>query len=83
MCSLIVDHQLNCMYRMCSWECMLPGMCSPGKRCHTFWNMNIMLLRILLGMVSCVPTTTPCELYVVKVWEDWRESHGAVSFPKS
>ena len=28
--------------------------CSPGKRCHTFWNRNIVLLPILLGIVSCV-----------------------------
>ena len=46
MCILIVDHQLNCMHPWCCWECMLPGMCSPGKRCHTFWNRNIMLLPI-------------------------------------
>ena len=28
-----------------------------------------MLLPILLGKVSCVPKTTLCELYGVKVWE--------------
>ena len=28
-----------------------------------------MLLPILLGKVSCVPTNTLCELYGVKVWE--------------
>ena len=66
MCILIVDHQFNCMHPWCSWECMLPGRCSPGKRYHTFWNRNTMLLPILLGKVSCVPETTPCELYVVK-----------------
>ena len=69
MCILIVDHQFNCMHPWCSWECMLPGMCSPGKRCHTFWNRNIVLLPILLGKVSCVPKHTRWELYVVKVLE--------------
>ena len=66
MCILIVDHQFNCMHPWCSWECMLPGRCSPGKRCHTFWNRYIVLLPILLGKVSCVPKPTLCELYVVK-----------------
>ena len=28
-----------------------------------------MLLPIVLGKVSCVPETTRCELYGVKVWE--------------
>ena len=69
MCILIVNHQLNRMHPWCSWECMLPGRCSPGKRCHTFWNGNIVLLPILLGKVSCVPITTLCELYGVKFWE--------------
>ena len=66
MCSLIVDHQFNCMHPWCSWECLLPGRCSPGKRCHTFKNRNIVLLPIPLGKVSCVPTITLCELHVVK-----------------
>ena len=83
MCILIVDHQFNRMHPWCSWECMLPGRCSPGKRCHTFWNRNIVLLPILLGKVSCVPKPTLCELYVVKFGNDWRETHGAVMhFPK-
>ena len=69
MCILIVNHQFNHMHPWCSWECMLPGRCSPGKRCHTFWNRNIVLLPILLGKVSCVSKTTLCELYGVKVWE--------------
>ena len=69
MCILIVDHQFNRMHPWCSWECMLPGMCSPGKRCHTFWNRNIVLLPILLGKVSCVPNSTLCELYGVTFWE--------------
>ena len=69
MCILIVNHQFNRMNPWCSWECMLPGRCSPGKRCHTFWNWNIVLLPILLGKVSCVPTHTLCELYGVKFWE--------------
>ena len=34
MCILIVNHQFNRMHPWCSWECMLPGRCSPGKRCH-------------------------------------------------
>ena len=63
MCFFIVDHQFNRMHPWCSWECMLPGRCSPGKRCHTFWNRNIVLLPILLGKVSCVPKPTLCELY--------------------
>ena len=66
---LIADYHLNRMHPWCSWECMLPGRCSPGKRCHTFWNRNIVLLPILLGKVSCVPANTLCELYGVKVWE--------------
>ena len=69
MCILIVNHQFNCVHPWCSWECMLPGRCSPGKRCHTFWNRNIVLLPIVLGKVSCVPNNTLCELYDVKVWE--------------
>ena len=64
---LIVNHQFNRMHPWCSWECMLPGRCSPGKRCHTFWNRNIVLLPILLGKVSCFPTNTLRELYGVKV----------------
>ena len=69
MCILIVNHQFNRMHPWCSWECMLPGRCSPGKRCHTFWNRNIVLLPIVLGKVSCVPKTALCELYGVKFWE--------------
>ena len=69
MCILIVDHQFNCMHPWYSSECMLPGRCSPGKRCHAFWNRSIMLLPILLGKVSDVPETTFWELYGVKVWE--------------
>ena len=45
---------------------MLPGRCSPGKRCHTFWNRNIVLLPIVLGKVSCVPENPLCVLYGVK-----------------
>ena len=67
MCILIVDHQFNRMHPWCSWECMLPGRCSPAKRCHTFWNRNIVLLPILLGKVSGVPKLTLYELYVVKL----------------
>ena len=69
MCISIVNHQLNHMHPWCSWEGMLPGRCSPGKRCHTFGNGNIVLLPIVLGKVSCVPKVTLCELYGVKVWE--------------
>ena len=69
MCILIMDHQFIGMHPWCSWECMLRGRCSPGKRCHTFWNSNIVLLPIRLGKVSCVPNPTRCELYGVKVWE--------------
>ena len=69
MCSLIVNHHFNRMHPWCSGECMLPGRCSPGKRCHTFWNRNIVLLPILLGKVSCIAHTKLCELYGVKVWE--------------
>ena len=69
MCVLIVNHQLNHMHPWCSWEGTFPGRCSPGKRCHTFWNENIVLLPIVLGKVSCVPDNTICELYGVKVWE--------------
>ena len=66
MCTLIVDHQLNHMHPWSTWECTLPGRCSPGKRCHTFWNRNIVLLPIVMGKVSCVPENTLCELYGVK-----------------
>ena len=83
MCILIVNHQLNRMHPWCSWEGTLPGRCSPGKKCHTFWNRNIVLLPIVLGKVSCVPDNTRCELYGVKFGKDWRETHGAVThFPK-
>ena len=66
MCILIVNPQFNRMHPWCSWECMLPGRCSPGKRCHTFLNRNIVLLPIVFGKVSCVPGNTLCELYGVK-----------------
>ena len=69
MCILIVDHQFNRMHPWCSWEGTLPGRCSPGKRCHTFRNQNIMLLPILLGKVNCVPKHKGWELYGVKDWE--------------
>ena len=83
MCILVVDHQFNRMHPWCSWECMLPGRCSPDKRCHTFWNRNIVLLPILLGKVSCVPRNTLCELYVVKFWEGLaRNSWSCHAFPK-
>ena len=45
---------------------MLPGGCSPGKRCHTFLTMNIVLLHVVLAKVHCVPKNTLCELYGVK-----------------
>ena len=57
MCILIMNHQLNRMHPWCSWEGTLPGRCSPGKRCHTLWNGNIVMLPIELGKVSCVPKT--------------------------
>ena len=83
MCILIVNHQLNCMHPWCSWECTLPGRCSPGKRCHTFGNRNIMLLPILLGKVSCVPKINFVNCMVWSFGKDWRETHGAVThFPK-
>ena len=63
---LIVNHQLNRMHPRCSWECTLPERCSPGKRCHTFWNRNIVLLPVVIGKMSCVPEHTLCELYGVK-----------------
>ena len=75
MCISIVVHQFNRMHpwstwnRMhpwSTWEGMLPGGCSPGKRCHTFWDVNIMLLRVVSGKVHCVPENTLCELYGVK-----------------
>ena len=83
MCISIVNHQLNRMHPWCSWEGTLPGRCSPGKRCHTFWNGNIVLLPIVLGKVSCVPKPTLCELYGVKVWEGlaWN-SWSCHAFPK-
>ena len=83
MCLLIVNHQLNRMHPWCSWEGMLPGRCSPGKRCHTFWNGNIVLLPIVLGKVSCVPKTALCELYGVRFWEGLaRNSWSCHAFPK-
>ena len=69
MCILIVNHQFNRIHPWCSWEGMLPGRCSPGKRCHTFWNRNIVLLPVVLGKLNCVPTNTRHELYGVKFWE--------------
>ena len=69
MCILIVDHQFNCMHPWCSWEGMLPGRCSPGKRCHTFWNRTIVLLRVVLGKVNCVVNNILGELYGVEFWE--------------
>ena len=69
MCSSIVNHQLNRMHPWCTWEGTLPGRWSPGKRCHTFSNGNIVLLPIVLGNVCCVPEQPLWELYGVKVWE--------------
>ena len=66
MCILIVEHQLNRMHPWSTSECTLPGRCSPGKRCHTVWNRNIVLLLVVMGKVSCVPATTLCELFGVK-----------------
>ena len=66
MCISIVVHQFNHMHPWSTWEGMLPGRCSPGKRCHTFWDMNIVLLRVVSGKVHCVPENTLCELYGVK-----------------
>ena len=69
MCILIVNYQFHRMHPWCSCEGMLPGRCSPGKMCQTFWNRNIVLLRVVLGKVNCVPETTLCELYGVTFWE--------------
>ena len=67
MCISIVVHQFNRMHPWSTWEGMLPGRCSPGKRCHTFWDVNIVLLRIVSGKVHhCGPENTLCELYGVK-----------------
>ena len=66
MCISIVVHQFNRMHPWSTWEGMLPGGCSPGKRCHTFLDVNILLLPIVLGKVSCVPANALCELYGVK-----------------
>ena len=67
MCISIVVPQFNRMHPWSTWEGMLPGGCSPGKRCHTFWDVNIVLLRVVSGKVHCVPETKLCELYGVKV----------------
>ena len=66
MCISIVVPQFNRMHPWSTWEGMLPGRCSPGKRCHTFWDMNIVLLRVVSGKVHCIPETTLCELYGMK-----------------
>ena len=58
--------QFNRMHPWSTWEGMLPGGCSPGKRCHTFWDVNIVLLRVVSGKVHCVPENTLHELYGVK-----------------
>ena len=80
---LIVNYQFNRMHHWCSWECMLPGRCSPGKKCHTFWNRNIVLLPIVLGKVSCGPANAFCELYDVMFWEGLaRDSWSCQAFPK-
>ena len=55
MCISIVVHQFNRMHPWSTWEGMLPGRCSPGKRCHTFWDVNIVLLRVVSGKVHCAP----------------------------
>ena len=75
MCISIVVHQFNRMHPWSTWVGMLPGGCSPGKRFHTFWDMNIMLLRVVSGKVHCVPENTLCELYGVKL----RETHEVVT----
>ena len=66
---MINEHnkKVNCMHPWCSWEGTLPGRCSPGKRCHTFSNRNIVLLPIVLGKVSWLSDNTRGELYGVKV----------------
>ena len=69
MCILIVNHKFIRMHPWCSRECMLPGRCSPGKRRHTFWNTNIVLLPIRFGNVSCVPGNKDYEWYGLMFWE--------------
>ena len=67
---------------MCIFDCGAPiqsyaSLVLPGKACfqedavlakgcHTFWDMNIVLLRVVSGKVHCVPENTLCELYGVK-----------------
>ena len=79
MCISIVVHQFNRMHPWSTWEGMLPGGCSPGKRCHTFWDVNIVLLRVVSGKVHCVPENTLCELYGVKFEKELRETHEVVT----
>ena len=79
MCISIVVHQFNRMHPWSTWEGMLPGRCSPGKRSHTFWDMNIVLLRVVSGKVHCVPENTLCELYGMKFEKEPRETHEVVT----
>ena len=79
MCTSIVVHQFNRMHPWSTWEGMLPGGCSPGKRCHTFLTMNIVLLHVVLVKVHCVPENTLCEFYGVKFPEEPRETHEVVT----
>ena len=69
MCILIVDHQFNCMH---------PGV--PGNACFqegavlakhvTPFGIGVSCCYPIFWVkVNCVPKTTLCELYGVKVWE--------------
>ena len=79
MCSLIVVHQFNRMHPWSTWEGMLPGGCSPGKRCHTFWNRNIVLLRVVFGKVHCVPNIHFVNCMVRSFEKELRETHEVVT----
>ena len=53
MCILIVNHQFKRMHPWCSWECMLPGRCSPGnveKSVFSIW-VDLFLCRSIQLLV--------------------------------
>ena len=66
MCVSIVVHQFNRMHPWSTWEGMLPGDAVLAKSVTLFWDMNIVLLRVVSGKVHCVPENTLCELYGMK-----------------
>ena len=66
MCISIVVHQFNRMHPWSTWEGMLPGRCSPGKKVSHFLGHEYRVVTSSFRQVHCVPESTLCELYGMK-----------------